>query len=804
MKKHIFLIVFLFIAITSFFFYPIFKGNIPFPGDLLVGNYAPYNSYSYLGYAPGGVPHKAQGPDVIRESFPWKSFVIDTLKKGQIPFWNPYNFSGNSLMANLQSAVFYPFNVIFFMFSFPIAWSIFIFIAPLLAAFFTYLFLRELRLSTPSSIFGGIVYAFSSYMVVWMEYGNITHTYLWLPLALLFTEKLTKRFTRRSFFLLILTLFLAILAGYIQGFFYMALFVVLYFSAKLWPERRVRKKRFVLLFLALLFPVLLTLFQILSTARIFKYSTRGNYTLSQIQQLLNPWWYAITVVIPDFFGNPAARNHWFTGTYIERVSYIGLIPFIFALSALFSFRKRKEIAIFGIVFIGTFFLTLDLFVTKYIFTIPIPTISTTVPTRILGLFQFCGSILAAFGLEVFLQKRNKKNIIIALVTVLSLIFVSWILIFSPPQFFADNKWTTHREVTKRNLILPTGFTFIFLILFLLQFYEKKFFTRGINTIRYLAIFTLFLITILDLFYFFHKITPFSPKEFIYPKTDVVEYLKQHAGIYRFWGYGAAYITSNFQTYDKTFSPEGDDPLHIKPYTELLETSGNGKVPDVLSRPDANIAPGYGEKDLDSNYYRQKVLNVVGVKYILNKDESLGKEYRPITSTFNDKKYKLIWQKSPWQVYENLHVVPRAFLTNNYIVIEDKNKFFQKFFDKNFNESSTIILNEDPKLDPTPLKTSIVKFLDYQPNSVTLETNADSNALLFLSDNYYFSWRAFLDGNETKIYLADYTFRAVPVPKGKHTVRFYYNADFFKIGLILSIFSAVILGIFLIKIKDENV
>src|SRR4029078_3497893 len=101
--KQRFLIPLLFLGITLLFFYPLLKGNIPFPGDLLVGGYEPYKSYSHLGFAPGGVPNKAQGPDVIRESIPWKYFAAEQIKKGEVPFWTPYNFSGNPLMANFQS-----------------------------------------------------------------------------------------------------------------------------------------------------------------------------------------------------------------------------------------------------------------------------------------------------------------------------------------------------------------------------------------------------------------------------------------------------------------------------------------------------------------------------------------------------------------------------------------------------------------------------------------------------------------------------------------------------------------------------
>src|SRR5258708_32732454 len=83
------------VVVTAIFFYKtILQKHMPFPGDLLI-NQAPYKTESFLGYAPGGYPNMAQGMDVITEMYPWKYFSIQELKKGNIPFLNPHNFSGN-------------------------------------------------------------------------------------------------------------------------------------------------------------------------------------------------------------------------------------------------------------------------------------------------------------------------------------------------------------------------------------------------------------------------------------------------------------------------------------------------------------------------------------------------------------------------------------------------------------------------------------------------------------------------------------------------------------------------------------
>jgi uncharacterized membrane protein YfhO len=61
-----------------------------------------------------------------------------------------------------------------------------------------------------------------------------------------------------------------------------------------------------------------------------------------------------------------------------------------------------------------------------------------------------------------------------------------------------------------------------------------------------------------------------------------------------------------------------------------------------------------------------------------------------------------------------------------------------------------------------------------------------DALFFISDTYYPGWRAFVDGKETKIYRANYAFRAIKVPKGTHEVLMYYLPNSFVFGIYLSI------------------
>lgn len=781
---------FLILIVVFIFFFPVFKGYVPFPGDALVDE-NPYKTVSFLGYAPSGYPNKAQGADVAREIYPWRYYSVNEFKNGILPFWNPHNFSGNPQISNLQTGFFYPVNFLYLILPFNISWTIIIMLQPFLAGIFMYLFLSKgLKLNKFPSLIGGIAFAFSSYMIVWIEYGNIGSTLLWLPLALLFTKRFYERVTTLNFLSLVIILSLSILAGYVQGVFYIYIICFLYFLflLKFGGIKTLSYKKIFAFSVSLFLPLIITFFQIYPTFVLFLNSTRGNYSLLQISNNLLPIQYWLTILVSDFFGNPATRSYWIDGTYIERVMYPGVAISFFAFYGLFN-AKRIEKKFFIILSGLSLIIATNLPGIKFFYLLPIPVISTTVPTRELSVFIFCIIILGAIGLDYWLNAKNyKTKLTFGFILIYILI---WILVFLLPKFSLVSLQNV--SIAKHNLILPTFLAFATVF----TFYFKK-----VN--KNLSLIIILLLVCFDLLYFFNKITPFSPKELIYPQTPVMSYIQKNAGIDRFWGYGSAYILPNFQSVDKTYSPEGNDPLHLAPYGELLAASSNGKLPLTLPRVDAKIAPGYGSSDLRNNVYRQRLLNLLGVKYVLNQDYTLLNDYRPDLTTFPENSYKLVWQETPWQIYENKQVLPRYFITGNFKV-ENKKTILNSIYNTNTDLKRTIFLEESPNIKIDKNSTGEAKLLSYKSNKIKFSTKSQGNGILFLSDNYYPGWQAYVDGISTKIYRADYSFRAILVPSGKHEVTFSYNPANFILGLKVSIIGLLLLfvSIFWIKTYEKK-
>ncbi|MEK7159989.1 MAG: hypothetical protein AAB702_00725, partial [Patescibacteria group bacterium] len=189
MKKFWPLIV-IFIISVIFFWQFLLKGLLPIPLDTIVGLYYPFRD-AYFKTNPNGLPYKNfLITDPVRQQYPWRNLSIESQKEGSLPLWNPYNFAGTPLLANFQSAPLYPLNILFFILPFAISWSILIFLQPLLAGIFLYLYLNNLKLNKFASLFGSVSFAFSGFFIAWLEWGTVLHTALWLPLILLSIDKI--------------------------------------------------------------------------------------------------------------------------------------------------------------------------------------------------------------------------------------------------------------------------------------------------------------------------------------------------------------------------------------------------------------------------------------------------------------------------------------------------------------------------------------------------------------------------------------------------------------------------------------
>jgi len=105
--------------------------------------------------------------------------------------------------------------------------------------------------------------------------------------------------------------------------------------------------------------------------------------------------------------------------------------------------------------------------------------------------------------------------------------------------------------------------------------------------------------------------------------------------------------------------------------------------------------------------------------------------------------------------------------------------------KDFRPDREVLLEEAPPgITPKGKKArgkGSVEFVSKSNNRLRLLVKAPGRSFLVLNDTYFPGWKAFVDGRKTKIYRADYAFRAILLDAGTHHVEFVYDPISFKLG-----------------------
>ncbi|HEX8965079.1 MAG TPA: YfhO family protein [Patescibacteria group bacterium] len=774
-KRNSLAIILFFIVTCIFFYKTVLHGFIPFPGDLLINTYNPWRAYSYLGYNPGSFPTKAQYFDVLRQMYPWKTFALSQIRDGQFPLWNPYNFSGTPLFANFQSAILYPLNIFYIFLPQFIGWTILVFLQPFLALIFTYFYAKKIKLGNISSFFAAISYAFSSFFVVWLEYNTVGQVILWLPLALLAVENLLERRSATWISVFIFSLVASLLAGHPQIFAYLLLSIVTYIVFRVFSLHKIKKiSEFAFFFLLIAISVGICAMQLLPGLELISQSARSShdYLFFTSKILIQPWQF-IMMFIPDFFGNPAVRTYWLSDTYIGDFATIGILPLLFVFLAFSKWREKLVRFYFLFALFILFFVSANP-ITDFFYKFQIPFISSSAPTLAMFLFCFSLSILAGFGLDIV--KNEKFHLKKILIWFGSFLFVLGVCIIIPIIFERLNK--EHLLIAAKSSIYSIGVLFLGILILLSYLFKNKKIA--------LLLFLIIILQLVDSWRFFNKFNPFIPKTLVFPQANVLTFLQKQNSIDRFWSYGASSIEANFATQEHIYSPNGYDPLYPKWYGEFIQSSNNGNIITQFTdqtRSDAVIATA-DTKDFEQNKSRQKVLNLLGVSYIIDTLSNNSTE-----KTFPPNLYEKIYQDSAFTIFKNNSALPRVFLASSYETYSSASDFSKKFFNPSF--PLTTILLEHPVSTVLSQEPSSMQLLSYLPNSIFLTTESKGNKLLFLSDTYYPGWKAYIDNKETPILKADYAFRAILIPPGAHKVIFTFESASFKIGSILSVLSLLL-------------
>ncbi|MBN8617325.1 MAG: oligosaccharide flippase family protein [Anaerolineae bacterium] len=344
--------------------------------------YEPYATYREVVSAPE-VPHNALVSDLVLQNFQWKSFIRESLAEGEIPLWNPHQFSGIPFMAAGQQSTLYPFSVLYYVLPLPAAYGWFTVVQLWLAGCFMYLFLRGLGTGRAGGVMAGVVYQLSAFFVTSAVFPMIVAAAAWLPLVLLAVEFVVQQRPalrgRPATLPWVVVgagaLGCNLLAGHVEITYYVLLIAGYYAAARLlwvwWSGRKTGGiwRRVVgrgLWLVALVgLGVGLGAIQFIPLFELASMNYRdGSASLEQVRNWAHPLRDVVQFVLPNFYGNPTHHAYWdvFSGqtvtaftnaagesintidwgikNYVEGALYLGILPLVLAVYGLV--RRRDS------------------------------------------------------------------------------------------------------------------------------------------------------------------------------------------------------------------------------------------------------------------------------------------------------------------------------------------------------------------------------------------------------------------------------------------------------------------------------
>lgn len=699
-----------------------------------------------LGWVPRG------GGDLVSFLWPTYSYAAQSLQSGRIPLWNPSLYSGAPFVADNQSGVFYPLNLLTFLLApgLPyqaMEWLVIVHI--MLAGFNMYGFMRVLLASTEShqqsaALFSALAYMFSEVFILHIGNLNILAVAAWLPLACACVYLALTRWSLAWTLGAGLVLGVAALAGHAQ-------LLLMIFGAVglfgLWhvvirvednaPHEAVRRnlfRRIGLLALVFLIAFGLSALALIPALEMTQFTGRARLDYAAASEYSLPWAGLAGLFSPLVFGRSAA-DFWGPWPRVE-LGYVGVLPWFFA--GLAPFKTRRGLMIFFVVLA-----LLGLLVAlgahtpfhRWLYDFVPGFAQLRVPARFILLTDFALAVLGGLGLQSALVNNSVRVgrwLMILLIVVPSLMVVAYRSAALEAQPSAGLMW----GITLVVGLLLAGWALLI----------------------------------------FPPLRPVAPQLIVL--LLAVDLLGQGAWV-------------EVERSDPTlgFAPSPAlDYLRSQPGPTRIDNTAGAWSPDLAAR--------YGLEDIDglSNPLAlagyQTYLGAVGARGshlydFLNAQFIIADKDQPPAA---DPAILPVFNEDPQvDVYLNTEALPRVSLVYSAVIVPQGEAAFGALHTSDFNPATTVVIENGPTLDnPPSVGPANLYYLNYQPETFTVIALTSAPAYLVFSEVWYPGWRAWVDGVETPIYKANLAFRAIYLEQaGEHTVVMRFEPLSWQIGLSLT-------------------
>jgi hypothetical protein len=706
---------------------------------------------------------------------PWWWQTWQTLRSGEWPLWNPLVGMGAPLLANYQSALFYPPTWIYFGLAaiggLPLmAWGQSLIVAAHLAwaGWGMVLLLRRMKLGELAQMIGGLAFSLSGYLVARAHFLSINAAVSWLPWILLAAYELaTDHKAKRAVLKLVLLLALQWLAGHAQISWYTLTLAIAWTIFWGWRSGGWETTKRVLAYFAGagLLALVLSAVQLLPTAENLLQSQRATQVELGAAMAYSFWpWRFIGLWAPNFFGNPANGNYFGYGNYWEDAIYVGLLPLALALAAFWGARKRNSarplVTFLGVLILISFLLALGnhtpLFPWLYDH---IPTFDMFQgPTRFTVWAIFALSLLAALGAESWQRPQGRSlywarlAVAATVATVVGTLVAAWLN-------------------AKGNLHIQPAFIFATMsaaiVAIAVAFLNLRAPAPRQRSRRW--VWAACLLLAADLLYAGWGLNPAGTLELYKEDANL------HAALLAEPGAGRLYLSPSDEQnlkygmlfrFDSFFSEDSRSiRATLLPNINLLDgiPSVNNFDPLLPGRYKAwmetvaQVNPEIQEKMLAS-------MNVGVIEHVIQA-EGASVSFEPVET------------------------LSRARWVNCADIVSTSQQTLEEVTAGQINPTEDLVV-EIPDSQTEKLcgsgEPGSVEIVSASANRVRVSVNVPGGGWLVLADTWFPGWQAMANGKQLPIYPALSVLRAVPVAAGQYDVEFVYKPLSFSFGLFLTL------------------
>ena len=699
----------------------------------------------------------AGGGDLVSFIFPMYRFAGASLRGGEIPLWNPNLYAGAPFIADNQSGVFYPINLLLFLlvpnFSYQAIEGLVI-LHIFLAGATMYFCLRWLRpedpLRRPAAVFGGLAFMFSGVFVSHIGNLNLIAVIAWLPLIFICLHRAIISQQRRVQIGWALAggaaFGVSTLAGHGQMTFLIAVFLSLYALYQAVTTRRWRA--IPLLLLLALVGLATAAISLVPAAESISQTVRAEYELSRAGGYSLTWRGLTGLAAPDYFGRGIHR-FWGPWSRVE-YGYLGVLPWLLSGVAIVIRPSRRNLFFLSSIVL---FLILALGANTPVYPLllrVLPAFPFQAPARFVLLAGFCVAILAATGMDALCGPRfsgRRMNYFLGGAFAVLLI-VLIIMIWQMVQL--DGAHPERQGQMSRAILVFAGLATASMLLILAR-------VRGWLSPGLFAISAILLLAIDLIGLGRHvEIEWHDPTLGFAINSEAMAYISSDPGIQR------VDIAGGWQP----------------SLPQMVGLFSVGGVYNPLELANYSVYAG------SVGYRGSPLYNLLGVKYVI-----AAKDRPPGDTNF----LVPVFAEDPdVDVYLNTLALPRVMLLHNTEVVADHDAAFEAIHRSDFDPETTAILEEGRALTQQP-GTSEIVITRYDLNRASFEVSTDRPGYLLLTDIYHPDWMATVDGISAPIQVADYAFRAVFLEPGQHTVEFRFSPPGWWIGLGISLLAWLFIG-----------